>query len=348
MIRQAGELLAPFLPTFDVATSPASASLVRYSRRAMATEFEIVMPFGTRGGNAAADQTFELIDLLESRLSVFRDDSIISVLNRTAAAGPVIVEPDVFSLLQTAESIHFGTWGAFDITAGPLIRVWGYLHRKGRMPTALERAAAMQSVGMRHVELNRDNCSVRYLRDGVEINLGSIGKGYALDRAAEQLRANGIRDFLVHAGGSSVYAAGNQPGCNRGWPVRLRHPWKDDVGIGTVYLRDRALGTSAATFQYFEYNKRRLGHVIDPRTGRPAEGIASASATAATAAAADAYATALYVLGLEKTRIVCQMNSGLSAVILPEEADVPTVFADWNSREFDHANIAAGDGGESR
>jgi thiamine biosynthesis lipoprotein len=250
----------------------------------------------------------------------------------------VVVEARLFDLLQLADRLHRETWGAFDVTTGPLIRTWGFFKRQGRMPAPTERERALRCVGMRHVELNAEHRSVRFRREGVEINLGSIGKGYALDRVAEQLRDANCRSFLLHAGGSSVFAAGAQPDQPKGWPITLRHPWLDRRPLGTVHLRDRALGTSAATHQHFEHKNQKLGHVIDPRTGRPAQGIASATALASSAAEADALATAFYVLGIEKTRLYCQSHPGIAAVLLPDCTDAMPVTIGLTPAEFTPAD----------
>src|SRR5262249_38333665 len=160
----------------------------------------------------------------------------------------------------------------------------------------------LERVGVRHLELDAQRRSVRYLRRGLEINLGSIGKGYALDRAADLLRNEGVTAGLIHGGQSSILAIGSDPTDDRGWAVGVRHPWQGDRRLAVLRLRDRALGTSAVTFQHLEVNGKKLGHILDPRTGWPAEGTASATAVAPTAAEADALATAFFILGVDKTQ----------------------------------------------
>ena len=302
-------------------------ALLHFARRAMATVFDVLLPWGTPAADKAAEAALDLIDRLEAQLTVYRDTSEISRLNRLAAYAPVPVEAGLYELLALAARITEETGGAFDITAGPLIKAWGFFKRQGRVPTPQERQQALAHVGMKWVELNAQDRSVRFRKPEMEINLGSIGKGYALDRAAELLRARQVASALLHGGGSSVVALGRQPNEPRGWPVGIRHPWREGASLGTFYLQDRALGTSAATYQHLEYNHRKLGHLLDPRSGWPAEGIASASAIAPTAAQADALATAFFVLGIDKTRLYCQTHSGIGAILLPEgEFSVPVVF----------------------
>src|SRR5262249_33662247 len=150
------------------------------------------------------------------------------------AGQAVPVEERLFELLTLAARVTEQTGGAFDITAGPLIKAWGFFARQGRVPSEEERAEARQRVGMRHGVLDPAARRVRFGRPGVEINLGSIGKGYALDRAAETLRRSwNLRAGLLHGGHSSVYAIGSEPG-QRGWAVGVRHPWEPQRRLAVV------------------------------------------------------------------------------------------------------------------
>jgi FAD:protein FMN transferase len=190
-----------------------------------------------------------------------------------------------------------------------------------------ERTAAMQCTGMKHVILDSEQRTVRYRKPGLEINLGGIGKGYALDRAAELLRGQwNVVSGLLHGGTSSVVAIGSPPGNPAGWAVSLKHPWDENRLLGTVNLCNQALGTSAATYQFFEYNGRKLGHLLDPRRGWPAENVLQASAIAPTAAEADALSTAFFVMGLAETRLYCQSHPHVGAVVLPLEDGPPVVL----------------------
>ncbi|HTK78787.1 MAG TPA: FAD:protein FMN transferase [Gemmataceae bacterium] len=319
-------------------------SLLRCARRAMATVFEVLLPYGRADAQAAAEDALDLIDRLEAQLTVYRPTSEVSRLNRLAELASVPVEAGLFDLLAFAARLSEGTGGAFDITAGPLIKAWGFYRRQGRVPEPVELAAALGRVGMSHVELNPERRSVRFRKRGMEINLGSIGKGYALDRAAVQLWDEwGVRSALLHGGTSSVLAIGTPPGEARGWAVGIKHPWAPARRLAIVRIRGRALATSGATFQNFEYNGRKLGHLLDPRTGRPAEGVALATAFAPAAAEADALATAFYILGVEPTRRYCETHPDVSAMILPDGADAELEVINLPSTDFDRADPAACD-----
>ncbi len=314
-------MFAPLFTLFDPPPEDAAElQLVRVSRRAMATTFEIALPFGFPRAVEAASDALDLIDSLEEQLTVYTDTSEVAVLNATAFDSPVPVEPRLFELLSHCASLTAETGGAFDPACGALVKCWGFYKREGRIPTEAELIDAVNRSGFRHVILSPETRSVRYRRAGLEINLGAIGKGYALDRAADLLRTRwGVRSAILHGGGSSVLAVGTPPGQPRGWAVAIRHPTEDRT-LGTVHLTDQALGTSAATFQYFEYNGRRYGHVLNPRTGRPADGTASASCVAPTAADADALSTALFVAGTDWAATYCRPRPHLAAVLLPTGA----------------------------
>ncbi|MBO0696964.1 MAG: FAD:protein FMN transferase [Zavarzinella sp.] len=320
------DLLSPALAALldDDPAPVADVAVLRASRRAMATIFEVLLPFGYPQAQSAAEAALDRIDELEDQLTVFRDHSEVSRLNATAADGPVEVERGLFDLIEFAAQLTRQTNGAFDIATGALTKAWGFYKRQGRVPTPAERAAALARTGTRFVSLDRDRRTVRYLRKGLEINLGGIGKGYALDRAAELLRSEwAVASALLHGGSSSVRVLGTPPGQPRGWPVTIKHPWDADRRLGTLYLADAAMGTSAATFQHFEYNGRKLGHLLDPRTGWPAEGVEQVSVVARSAAEADALSTAFFVLGVEATARFCQTRPDVGVVLLPAGHDRP-------------------------
>jgi thiamine biosynthesis lipoprotein len=339
LARAAVEILDAARELQSVVVEPveesAEFSVLRFARNAMATTFEVLIPFGTEQALEAATLALDEIDALEAQLTVYRDDSEVSRLNRAAAAGFVPVESNLFALLLQSAQVHRDTEGAFDITTGALIKTWGFYRRAGQVPTETDRTAALQRCGMHQVMLNAEQQSVCYLCQGLEINLGSIGKGYALDRAAALLRRDGqIKSAVLHGGKSSVYALGSEPGHRRGWPVAIRHPSDPEQTLAVVRLRDRALGTSSATFQHLEHEGKKLGHILDPRTGWPAEGMASASVVAPTAAEADALATAFFVLGIEKARAYCAAHPGVGAVLLSSEGDARPVVLGLSPEEI--------------
>ncbi len=185
-------------------------NLIHLSRKAMAGEFEICLPIAIAGeATAAALRALDLVQALERQLSFFKPESDISRINRTAAEREVEVEPRLFRLFELAMQVWRDSGGAYDLTAAPLWEAWGFARRAGAIPTAEQLAAARELIGSQWVELDPRRSTIRFNRPGMRINLGSIGKGYAVDRAVESLLAEGVSDFLVHGGYSSVAAHGD-------------------------------------------------------------------------------------------------------------------------------------------
>ena len=284
------------------------------------------MPIGDRAGVAVATAALDRIDELEAQLSVFRESSEISFINREAAIRAVPVEGPLFELLSLCGSLYDDTGGAFDITVGPLTRCWGFLRRAGRVPGLEEIQHARSVVGSDKMILDDDARTIRFLREGMEINLGSIGKGYALDRVATSMRQE-VGSALLNAGASSFYAigAGAREDLNEGWSVGLRDPRDKNRRLATLRLRDCALSTSGSEEQFFEHDGRRYGHIIDPRSGWPAQRMTSVSVVAHSAAISDALATAFYIGGREVAESYCAANYEVLAIMLESDAERPIV-----------------------
>jgi thiamine biosynthesis lipoprotein len=289
---------------------------VAVARHAMATRFEIVLhgenPVALR---AAGEEALDEIERIEAQLSLYRPTSEIAQLNARAAREPVKVSPALFALLQHAKRLHEETAGAFDITIGPLVRCWGFMGGSGRMPTAEEISEARTKVGMHLVQLNAINHTVQFARDGVMLDLGAIGKGYAVERAAEVLRQAGVTSALIHGGTSTVYALGQPPDAVS-WKIAIESP---PVGalrsacrrsaeraspeggttnpLPAVLLRDEAMSVSAIWGRSFQTGGQTFGHVIDSRTGWPVTGALLAAVVLPSATETDALSTALLVLG---------------------------------------------------
>ncbi len=292
----------------------------------MACEFEICFP-GARypQGTELAMEALDLVETLEEQLSYFRPTSELNRINLLAGDGPVEVEEGLFELLRLAMEIHAETQGAYDITAAPLWEVWGFARRLGEIPSDAALDEARSRVGSQWIELDCARRTVRFQKPGMKLNLGSIGKGYALDRCVEHLLAGGMKDFLLHGGQSSVVARGSSAERSEtespaDWEIGLTNPGQPGHRLGLVHLANRALGTSGGQFQSFRYRGRRYGHVLDPRTGWPAEGVLLATVLAPTAAVADALSTAFYVLGWEQSAVLCRSRPERGLIMAVSEA----------------------------
>jgi thiamine biosynthesis lipoprotein len=332
----------------DRATSSDRTSLhVQASRRAMACDFEVQYHATDVDAADPVMEAFDLIESIEDQLTIYRSRSEVIDINRSAAEGPMRVEPHLFALLEHAERLFRETDGTFDITSTPLSRSWGFMRREGRLPTTDEIEVALAPVGFDKVVLDDSDGTIQFREPGVEINFNSIGKGYALDRAAAHLDEQKVTDYLWHGGRSSVLARGcNRTDPSQCWTLGLRDPFEPSRRLAEFYLRNRALGTAGGGTQFFEHDGKRYSHVIDPRTGWPARGVLTATALASTAAEADALATSFFVMGLESTAEYCAAHPEVSAVLVcpvPDDSEVQLHAwgldaEDWNrlERSSDH------------
>lgn len=295
--------------------APAADFWVRVHRQIMACRFEVVLPGEDSGATPLAREALDCADRLEEVMTIFRDTSELSRVNRRAHAGPVVVDPELFALLALCEQLHRDTDGAFDVTSTPLSRCWGFLRREGRLPAPDEIADARAAVGMQHVHLDRRRQGVSFDRPGMALNLGAIGKGHALDRIGALLQGRGVKRALLSAGYSSLLASG---GTTDPWRVDLRSAVTSEV-LARVYLACGAVGTSGAGEQFCEVDGVRYGHVIDPRSGWPATGVLSASVIAIDAASADALSTAFLIGGPALAERYCSKHPDVLALITPSD-----------------------------
>ncbi len=301
-----------FVPRFDIlprhrssqASSPKFVLmpplpiLSQYVRRAMATDFVVMIPGDIDGNAEHAFAALQIAESLENLLSIYRPDSDIIRLNQAAGSHPVPLAPETFAVLDLAQRLSQMTDGAFDVTAGPLVEVWGFTKRNGSKPTDTALQAARELVGYERLKLDHQTGTAMLDRASMSVNLGAIGKGFAIDRMAAELHRRGVNHFLIHGGNSSVMAAGDDvPGSDEGWRVAIEHPILKNTRLGGLRLRNRSLGTSGSGKQFFHFKGKRYGHVIDPRTGEPAGDLLSLTILAESATVADALATGLFVMG---------------------------------------------------
>ena len=309
--------------TEDIGTQQ---SFRRYEARhgAMGTVFEIVVyeQFEVLDGaafSALAQDIFNEIDMLERRISNWRDDSDVSALNRAAGVSSVSVHWDVLELLRLSGDIYNKTEGAFDVTVGPLLDLWGFYRREGHLPDSEALEKALNQVGFSDVTWDAAEGTARLEKPGMKIDFGGIGKGMAVDRAVNMLRAHGVSRASVSSGTSSVRFMEPPPGRN-GWTVNIRHPYNDiEEPIDTIELSNVSISTSAGYENWVELDGKKYSHIFDPRTGVPVDGVLSTSAITETGVESDALSTAFYVMGLEKTKEFCTTHTNMRAIIVIEQ-----------------------------
>ena len=295
--------------------------LYEETRRAMWTQFEIVAYGPSRARLAeSANAAFEEIDRLDQQMSNYSETSELTYINRNAARSAVTAEGELFGLLRRSLEISAETDGAFDMTVGPLMKAWGFFRHEGRVPDRQELSSVMRSVGYSHILLNNEARTIRFDREGVELDLGGIAKGYAVDRAAQILRDSGITSALITSGGSSIYAIGASPG-QAAWRVDIRDPLDSKKHILSIDLKDRSISTSGCSEKTFQLGGKTYCHIMDPRTGQPIDGPLSVTVIAANATDADALSTALIVMGLDKAKAFLKRRVDVSAIIYYRDAN---------------------------
>ena len=294
---------------------------IRMKRPAMGCEFELVLCGADRQYLLdAGGEAFEELERLEEQLSVFRPASDISDINARAGSEPVRVDPRLLNLLLLAKRVSADTGGAFDVSSGPLIERWSRVADGLPVPTAEEIAELLSKCGMRHLRLDEEAGTVRFEHEGMSLNLGALGKGYAVGEMASLLHDRGIGAALISGGASSIYALGRPPD-DGAWTVGIRHPVNRAERLTTVRLCDRSLSTSGGHERFVEANGVKYSHVVDPRTGYPAEGLLVAAVIGRDPAEGDALSTALLVLGKDGAREYCDGHAEVSALLVAGSAE---------------------------
>ncbi len=292
------------IKTANAQAPPQTPTPVRFeaSHEAMGTIYTIVAYGPDKAALAeAAAQAFEEIDHLDDEMSNYKPQSELSRINRDAAQRPVAVTPELFNLILYSQRASEASGGDFDITVGPLMQLWGFFRGQGRLPTQQEISQVRKRIGYQHVHLDAGRHTIHFDVDGVSLDLGGIAKGYAVDRAAEILRAHGVTSALISSGSSSIYALGSPPG-ERGWKITVRDPYRRDETADVLRLQNFALSTSGSYEKFFVIDGKIYCHIMDPHTGWPVQNMLSAVAAVPTGVETEALTKTFFVGGVDKSR----------------------------------------------
>jgi thiamine biosynthesis lipoprotein len=246
---------------------------------------------------AAINAAFAELSRLDALLSNYRAESEWSEVNRRAALEPVQVSPELFRLLTACIAYSRESEGAFDIAVGPLMKLWGFYKGSGRLPSQEEVASAFPKVGYQHVQLNADRQTVRFDCAGVELDPGGIGKGYAVDCMVNVLRQQGCQIALVAGSDSTIYGMGAPPEEPKGWRVGIKNPRNTRQTVSEVFLKDMSMSTSGSYEKFFRVEGRTYAHIMDPRTGYPAQESGSVSVIAPRTIDSEAWAKPYFING---------------------------------------------------
>lgn len=334
--RLAAWLLLPLAAPAAGASPPAEARTQEY-RYLMGTSVSVEVFGGDEPARRAAiAEAFDAVAEVDRLMSNYRDDSELALLNRRAALQAVRVSDPMLAVLRAAQQVSERSGGAFDVTVGPLVRLWGFHERKPHVPTAAELEQVRPSIGYRNLILDEAAHKVHFLRSGVELDLGGIAKGFAVELAAGVLRRHGFAGF-IDAGGNQ-YMLGQPPG-KPAWRVGIKDPDSPTSLLGVLDVREGSVSTSAQYANSLRAGAREYGHILDPRTLQPSEGALSVTVVCPDGTLADALSKVGFVLGAGRGLAVIESFPATAAVIAFRKADgtmgvavSPSLGAAWKRR----------------
>jgi len=321
-------LATHLLWTALLAASTGETALTRFefSQPYMGTQFRVVVYApDAAAASRASTAAFKRIAAVDNTMSDYNPGSELMSLCRRAGGRPVRVSEDLFQVLAKSQELAERTDGAFDITVGPVVRLWRRARRQRELPAPDELARARQLVGYRKLRLNARARTAKLLKKGMLLDLGGIAKGYAADQALAVLKAQGISSALVVAGGEVAVSA--PPPGRPGWRVGIA-PLESPENPPTRFLllHDVAVSTSGDAEQYVEIEGKRYSHIVDPRTGLGLVGRSSVTVVAPNGTTSDAMATAISVLGPERGLELVRATPGTAALITQASDDGPRTF----------------------
>jgi thiamine biosynthesis lipoprotein len=318
-------LVVLLLSTFQ-AKETTSQKLHRFedSRVSMACTYTVVV-YGTDPKQLPLITTAALdeVDRIDALMSNYKPESPLSQINREAGEHPVLVEPELFHFLQRCVHYSQQSEGGFDVTVGPLMKAWGFFRGEGRIPWSFELWSVLRNVGYQHLRLDAAQRTIQFARSGMELDLGGIAKGYAVDRVVDLLKEQHIERAFVSAGGSTLYGLGAPPD-SPGWEVKVQDPISPHdpkKSATTVVLKNKCLSVSGNYEKFFKVRGVTYSHVMDPRTGRPVENMLSVAVITENGTDGDALDNAFYVQGVDKGKALLPLYPGIEVLFFLPDGD---------------------------
>ncbi len=297
---------------------------VTYTRMLMGTLVEVTLVDGNRVGfDNAAEKAFAEIKRDEEIFSSYKPESDAVRVSQAAGKNPVKVSLEFIEALKTALKVSELSGGAFDPTIGALGRLWGYSGEKGVVPSKDEIKKALPLVDYKKVSVDEKTGTVFLKTKGMTINLGGVAKGYIVSKAVEVLKKNGVTEGIIKAGGDMV-AFRNKPGQGKPFKIGIQHPREKGKLLGVAHVTNGAVSTSGDYERFFIVAGRRLHHILDPKTGYPADKSMSVTIIGPDATKADALSTAIFVMGPEAGMKLIERLDGYEGVIVDTEGKVMT------------------------
>ena len=331
--RAARSLVAGLIVTALGAFAAPLPRSVSYPIRTMGTYAQVTLVTAdSAAGAGEAHRAQAALLRIDSLMTNWTAISEVARINRVAGRETTAIHPEVATVLESAMRVWRESDGAFDVTVEPLVRLWGFLGGTRRVPSDEEIAAAFRHVGGRKLRFDPTTRRLSFDDPQVRIDLGGIAKGYAVDVAAETLRAHGVRSGLVDLSGNMA-AIGSAPGAD-GWRIGIRDPRDRMTHFARVRIRDgEAISTSGQYEQFVAANGRTYGHILDARTGHPAEGLLSVTVVSRAALTSDAWDTPLFVLGPEHAKRKARERGDVAVVIVQPGNGIDSVWVEESLRD---------------
>lgn len=288
----------------------------------------------SRTAKACVEAAFSQLKRVDELMSDYKSDSQLSQVNRDAFKEPVHVDDDLFEVLDIAVEYSRQTDGAFDVTVGPVVKLWREAEETGALPPEEDIAQAGSKVGFEKLILDRENKTVRFKVDGMRLDLGGIAKGYAIDLAIEAMQKAGAIGGLVDVGGD-VRCFGPPSDSKESWLVGLQDPSVENQLLLVLKLRGVAVATSGGYRRFAEIDGKKYSHIINPQASSAADELVSVSIVARTATAADALATAVSVMGREKGLALVESLAQTEAILVPGGKDQEIIHTEGVRRYVD-------------
>ena len=301
-----------------VSLSAASRHVALYTTThpAMGTVF-ILYLYGDSAVAAAAisEEVFDEVDRVEQLLSIYRESSELSRINREAGSAPVVTDPEMMDFLKEAAHWSEASDGAFDITVGPLMKAWGFYRHEGRVPSDAELDKLRSVTGWQKVALETHARTVAFAAPGMELDPGGIGKGFAVDAVVRILRSEQVAAAMISAGGSTVYGLGAPPH-QPGWKVVVPGPLPRNDTLSVIMLRDTSLSSADCSQKNFTLGGHTFCHIMNPQTMRPVEGRVQVSVVHPSATASDALSNVVFVLPPKQSLLKLQQYAPDSRALI--------------------------------
>ncbi|MCC6324627.1 MAG: hypothetical protein DCC43_03680 [Candidatus Brocadia sp.] len=305
--------------------------MVKQTRMIMGTFAEVSVYSGDeQAAGHAVEEALDEIERMDRIMSNYKQTSELSQLNKNAARSPVPCQGELLDVIERSQHYSELSGGAFDVTVSPIVALWGFFHEKGHIPSDKEIEKVLPAVSYNNIVVKRNADpkkpgTVFFKNALTQIDLGAIGKGYAVDKALEIIKKCNMSSACINLGGN-IYVWGTPPG-KTAWKIGIQHPRNKDEILGYLELKDEATATSGDYERFFEMKGKRYSHIINPLTGRPVTGTMATTVVAPTGTEVDALSTSLFVLGHEKGLELAKTIPNAHAMIIYEDNDGKTVIA---------------------